>query len=104
MPDDNGINLQSQTFASSNPNVRPDSSKPIIRPDTDFVNRLRKQSIEAVKDDQTAGIVRWPARVLRVENRGNANEGGLSPFDWFDTLLASTGLIDDDEEPAFKLG
>lgn len=92
------INLLDQTFAMTNPNVRPDSSKPVVRPDSDALRRIRKESIRAVTDDQTAGINKWPARVLRVENRSNANEGGTSPFDWFDSLITATGLGSDKED------
>lgn len=92
------INLLDQTFAMTNPNVRPDSSKPVVRSDSDALRRIRQESIRAVTDDQTAGINKWPARVLRIENRNNANEGGTSPFDWFDSLITATGLGSDKQE------
>ena len=92
------INLLDQTFAMTNPNVRPDSSKPVVRSDSDALRRIRQESIRAVTDDQTAGINKWPARVLRIENRNNANEGGTSPFDWFDSLITATGVGSDKQE------
>ena len=76
------VTFKDHTFAMTNPNVRPDSNKPIIRYDNDSIGETRNMLLLLTTDDQTSGINRWPARVLRVENRNNSAEGESSTFEW----------------------
>ena len=80
-------------FGMDNAFYRPDSSKPVIRPDTDKFGSLGKSHRLMYTDDLSAGVTKFLARVLRVENKGGPKEDESFFGSWFGALVGA-----DDEE------
>ena len=83
------INFREHTYAMESPWYRPDASKPVRRIDSMPIGELRNMLNLFRQDDESAGVTRWAARVLRVENFQNYNEGEVDAFSWFDALATS---------------
>jgi len=91
------VSFREHSYAMESPWYRPDSTKPVRRSDSSPTGELRNILNLSRQDDESAGVTRWCARVLRVENVQNENEGELNPFSWFDAV--STTAAEDPNVP-----